>query len=165
MHKLNEEVLIKAKEYVRESVKKKLSIARPIEERFYAALYLSFRMLKTPKMLDDISRISGVSKTKLGKLYRLLTRGLNLVVPPLDPALIIKSRSDSLKLSRRTIERAVYFVREARKKRITLGKAPASIAAAAVFVACEKEGEKMKQTRIAKAFGVSEPTIRNCFRN
>ena len=118
-------------------------------------------MLKIPKLLNDIAEISGVSPTRLGKLYRLLARELNLIVPPLDPKQLIKSRSRRLNISKKTIRRAVSLIQKAQKRRIILGKAPSSIAAVATFVACQKEGEEIKQKQIAETFGVSTVTIRN----
>ena len=163
-HKFNEQILAEARNYFFKSVQKKLSIGRPFDEMFYASLYLAFRMLKIPKLLNDITEISGVSSKKLGKLYRLLARELNLIVPPLDSEQLIKSRSSRLNISKKTIRRAVSLVQEARERRIIFGNAPSSIAAVATFVACQKEGEERKKTQIAQTFGVSVATIRNNYK-
>ena len=160
-YKLNEQILAETQKYFSESVRKKLSRGRSFYEMFYASLYLAFRMLKIPKLFNDIAEISGVSPKKLGKQYRLLARELNLIVPPLNPEQLIKSRSGRLDISKKTIRRAVSLVQEARKRGITPGKAPSSMAAVATFVACQKEGEEKNQKQIAETFGVSTVTIRN----
>lgn len=163
-YKLNERILAKTQKYFCKSVQKKLLIGRSSEEIFYASLYLAFRMSEIPKLPADITALSGVSPTKIGKLYRLFVRELNLTIPPLDPEQLIKFHSDRLDISKETIRRTFSLVQEARKRRIILGNAPSSVAAAATFVACQKEGEKIKQKQIAEIFGVSTVTIRNCSR-
>ena len=159
-YKLNEQVLAETQKYFSKSVQKKLSIGSPFDERFYASLYLAFRMLGIPKLLSDVTEICGVSSKKLGKLYRLFASELNLIVPPLDPVQLIKSRSGILNISKKTIRRAVFLVQEARKRRVMCGKAPSSIAAVATYVACQKEREEKEQKQIAETFSVSEVTIR-----
>jgi len=79
-YQLSEQILGEAQKYFFESVQKRLSVGQSLDERFYASLYLAFRMLGIPKLLKDITEISGVSPKKLGKLYRLFTRELNLTV-------------------------------------------------------------------------------------
>ena len=162
-HKLNEQVLAETEKYFSESVQKRLGVGHSFDARFYASLYLAFRMLKIPKSLNDVSGISGQSPPQLGKMYRLLARKLNLTVPPLDPQQLVKSRSSKLDISKKTVARAVSLIHEAQKKRIVLGISPSTIAAVAMFVACKEEGEKETQKQIAETFGVSDVTIRNCY--
>lgn len=160
---LNEQVLAETQKHFSTFVKKKLSKGSSLGVRFYASLYLAFRMLGIPKPLKDIARISGISSTQLGKGYRLFARELNLTVPPLNPKQLIKSRSGKLNISKNTIARALFLVEEARKRRIVVGRSPSSIAAVAMFVACKQEGEEETQKQIAETFGVSEATIRNFY--
>lgn len=162
--KLNEQVLAEAQKYFSQSVHKKLSIGRSLDEMFYASLYLAFRMLRIPKLLKDITEISGIDPVKLGKMYRLFVKEFNLMIPPLDPEQLIRSRAGRLDISRKTIKRAVSVIQEARKRSIIRGKSPSSIAAVATVFACQKEGEERKQKQIAETFGVSAVTIRNLSR-
>jgi len=160
-YKLSEEILAETRKYLSELFQKELAIRGPRKEKFYTSLYIAFRMSETPKLFGDISRMSGINPKKLRKLYRLIVRELNLIVPYVGPEQLIKSRSRKLNISKKTIERAISLVREARKRRLTFGKAPSSIAAAATFLACQKEGEKKKKEEIAETFGVTTVTIRN----
>ena len=164
-YKINEQILAKAQKYFSASAQLKLFAGRPFNERFYGLLYLTLRMLKIPTLVNDIAEISDVSPIRLEKLYRLFARELNLTVPPLDTEQLIKSRTSRLNISKKTIRRAVSLIKEAKKRRIIIGKAPSSIAAVATFVACQKEGEKVKQKQIAKTFGVSTVTIQNYSKN
>lgn len=158
---LSEQILAKTQEYFTDVIQKKIFIGYSYVDVFYASLYLAFRTSGKPKLHSDISKISDVGPTKLRKLCSLLTWKLELTVPPLSPKQLIISRSDKLRISRNTIRRAMSLVEEAKKRRITQGRAPSSVAASAIFVACQKEGEDIKQVLIAKVFDVSTVTIRN----
>lgn len=160
-YKINEQILNETRQYFDKLIQMKLHIGRSTNEIFYASLYLGFRMSQIPILIDDITRISGIDSKKLGKLYRLLVKELKLTVPLVDPKQLIKSRSDKLDISETTIERAISIVQEAERRGITIGKAPSSVAAGAIFVACEEEGEDIGQDLIAKVFDVSPLTIRN----
>ena len=159
-YELSELVLAETQKYFAKAIQKKLSVGHSFDRIFYASLYAAFRMLKIPKPPSDIASISGVSPTKLQKLYHLLVWKLQLTVPLLDPKQLIKSRSDKLNVSKKAIERAVSLVEEAQKSEIARGKSASSIAAAALFVACRKENEKIKQMQIAELFNVCTVTIR-----
>ena len=159
-YKVNEGILTETQKYFARCVQKKLMVGRSYDQIFYAALYLAFRMLKIPKLRNDIASISGISSRKIGKLYLHLAKELHLTVPLLNPEQLIKSRSVKLGISKQTIDMAVSVVENARKSGITVGKAPSSIAAAAIFVACEWENKKITRRQIAKLFNVSGVTIR-----
>jgi len=160
-YKLDKQILAEAQKYFCTSVQKRFFIGRSLDEIFYTCLYLAFRLLGFPKLLSEVAKISGINPTKIGKLYRFLVRRLDLTVPPLNPEQLIKSRSDKLQISEKTIRKALSLVQEARDKKIIRGKAPSSIAAVAIFVACQTEGQKRSKKEIAEIFGISEPTLRN----
>ena len=56
---------------------------------------------------------------------------------------------------------AVRILQKAKNKRITLGKDPAGIAAAALYLAGQMKGENVTQKEIAYAAGMTEVTVRN----
>jgi len=160
-NKSNENALAEAQKYVSQVLRKGSSRGRSFDEVFYASLYLSFRMLKMPKLLRDIAELSGICPTRLGRQYRFLVRELNLKVPPLNPEQLIESRSGRLDISRKTIRRAISLVKEAQRRRVLPSSAPSSIAATATFIACLEEGESVQQIQVAETFRVSTVTIRN----
>ena len=160
-YEINEQILAKTQEYFAKAIQKKLSVGRSRVELFYASLYLAFRMLEIPKLVSAISKISDVNPAKLRKQYCFLASKLELTVPPVNPKQLIMSSSDKLGVSRNIIGRAMSLVEEAQKRRITEGRAPSSVAAAAIFVACQKEGKDIRQASIAQVFDVSTVTIRN----
>ena len=50
------------------------------------------------------------------------------------------------------------------EKKLTAGKDPQGMAAAAIYIACVIEGEKKTQKEIAEAAGVTEVTVRNRYK-
>jgi len=56
---------------------------------------------------------------------------------------------------------AIEILEEAERLKITVGKAPMGMAAAALYLACVMNGENRTQKVLAEASGVTEVTIRN----
>lgn len=56
---------------------------------------------------------------------------------------------------------AIEILGEAERLKITVGKAPMGMAAAALYMACRMNGETRTQKMLAEAAGVTEVTIRN----
>ena len=55
---------------------------------------------------------------------------------------------------------AVKILREAKRKRITMGKDPIGVAAAVLYIACQFKGKNVTQKEIAGVAEVTEVTIR-----
>ena len=66
-----------------------------------------------------------------------------------------------MELSENTQRKAIEILEEAERLKITVGKAPMGMAAAALYLACMMNGENRTQKDIAYASGVTEVTIRN----
>ena len=56
------------------------------------------------------------------------------------------------------------ILRDARQKRFSAGKDPMGMAAAALYIACVQNSEKITQKEIAEAAGVTEVTVRNRYK-
>jgi transcription initiation factor TFIIIB Brf1 subunit/transcription initiation factor TFIIB len=160
-HELDTRILDQAENFLLQARERELSLGHPLEVLFYAALYLALRMSNVPVLLDDLAEMTDAKPRRIGKLYRLLARELNLTVPLLRPEHIVEARSRTLNVSDRTTRRAISFAQRFNESMDAIGKAPSSIAAAALFAACQEEGEGLKKTEIAQAFSVSSVTIRN----
>jgi transcription initiation factor TFIIIB Brf1 subunit/transcription initiation factor TFIIB len=158
---MSERVLTEAKKHYFSFVRKKSRGRRSLYETFYASLYLAFRTLEIPKLLHEISSISGVSSKKLAKLYRLMVKELDIEVKPVDVEELVKCQSIRLGISDETIDRAVAIIREERIKGNLIGRAPSVEAAVAVFTACQEREEKKELKKIAESFWVSMEAIRS----
>jgi len=59
---------------------------------------------------------------------------------------------------------AIEILDEAERLKITGGKDPTGMAAAALYLACRMNGENRTQKMLAEASGVTEVTIRNRYK-
>ena len=148
----------------RKAVMKKLIRGRSIEGMVSAALYAACRMEGIPRTLDEIARVSKVTKKEIGRSYRFMARGLGLNLRPTSPVDYVDRFGDALGVSSRTKQRAKEILQEAIKRGITSGKGPTGLAAAALYVASLLEGEKKTQREVAEVAHVTEVTVRNRYK-
>ena len=69
-----------------------------------------------------------------------------------------------VEIGERTQQTAIEILGEADRLRISIGKDPMGLAAAALYLACTMNGENRTQKEIADAAGVTEVTIRNRYK-
>jgi len=67
-------------------------------------------------------------------------------------------------ISGKTQGAAIAILRDSRQKRFSAGKDPMGLAAAALYIACLRNNEKITQKDIAEAAGVTEVTVRNRYK-
>jgi len=126
-----------------------------------AALYAACRLTKTPKTLNEIVKASARERKEISRCYFLLIRKLKMKMPFADPLNHISKIAEKVGVSGKTQGLAVKILREAKRKRITLGKDPVGMAATVLYIACQLNNEKITQVDIAAAANVTEVTIRN----
>lgn len=148
----------------RKALEKGLVRGRSISGLIAASLYAACRALETPRTLKDIAEVSGLKKKDIARCYRLLVRELDLRMPIADPVKSISRIASKAGLSERVQRRAVELLRRASEMRISAGKDPMGMAAAALYIACVLENENKTQKEIAEAAGVTEVTIRNRYK-
>jgi len=143
----------------------KRSIRRERVPAIVAALiYLASRITGVPRHLDRIAKVSGVKKKDISKAYKMIRSELKLTVPIPDAEKFVISFGRELGLGGETISKAIEIIREAKKKGVSIGRDPAGIAAAALYIACRLMGEKKTQKKVAEIAGVTEVTVRNRYR-
>ena len=146
-----------ALEIYRQALKKEMSISEAFAA---AALYMACRMMKMPRPLDELVRYTKASREKVARCYRLLLRELDVKVPISDPVLYISRIAEQLKLSGEVVKTAVEILQKAKRAGITAGKAPAGLAAAALYMASLMHGDNRTQKDFAAAAGVSNVTVK-----
>jgi transcription initiation factor TFIIB len=158
---VNDAVIEKAAYIYRKALERGMIRGRSISAMIAASLYAACRDTETPRTLKDISAISNIRKKDLSRCYRLLFKELDLRMPVLDPAKCISRIASKAGLQERTQRRAVEILRRAGETRMSAGKGPMGIAAAALYVACVMENDYKTQKVLAEAASVTEVTIRN----
>ena len=148
----------------RRALKKDLIRGRSIDAFIAASLYAACRLLKIPRPLKEVSKVSKRMHSEVAMTYRLIHKELHLK-PPVDrPFKFIPSISSKIDITQHTEQLAVRILRKADEKRALTGKDPRGLAAAALYMACQETSEKRVQRVIAKAAGTTEVTLRNRYR-
>jgi transcription initiation factor TFIIB len=145
----------------RKALDEDLTRGRSIAALVAASLYVACRFTKTPKTLKDVVKVSSRSRGEVSRAYRLLIRTLKIEMPSHDPLGYISRFAEKAKISGKVQGVAAKILRKAKRKRITVGKDPAGVAAAVLYIACKLEGKNVTQKDIAQAAGITEVTLRN----
>ncbi len=154
----------KAAVIYRKALDKNLVRGRSINAIAAAALYAACRKSGSPKTLCEIAEASLVCKKDLARCYRLLLQELGFHMPISDPLTYVSKIAEQNGVSGKTQGAAIAILREARQKRFSTGKDPMGLAAAALYIACAQNNEKVTQKDIADAAGVTEVTVRNRYK-
>jgi transcription initiation factor TFIIB len=85
-------------------------------------------------------------------------------MPIADPLTYVSKIAEKNGVSGKTQGAAIAILREARQKRVSAGKDPMGMAAAALYIACLQNNTKVSQQNIAEAAGVTEVTVRNRYK-
>ena len=85
-------------------------------------------------------------------------------MPISDPLTYVSKIAEKNGISGKTQGTAIAILAEARRKRFASGKDPMGMAAAALYIACLQQNEKVTQKDIAEAAGVTEVTVRNRYK-
>ena len=75
-----------------------------------------------------------------------------------------KLKSVRLRVSTDSVVLAKKIIASAHEKHVTSGRNPATVAAAAFYIACRMEGDRINQKDVALAVGLSEVTVRSYFK-
>ena len=162
--KLPKNILETASVIYRKAVKEHLIRGRSIQGLTSAAIYMACRQCKLARTLDEIARASGINKKEVGRSYRFLVRELDYFVPPLRPSYYVGKFSAQLSMQGKVEEIAHKALAVARSLKLTSGRGPTGIAAAASYIASVLTGERKTQREIAEIAQVTEVTIRNRYK-
>jgi len=161
---LSDAVIEKTAYVYRKALERGLVRGRSISALIAAAIYAACRDTETPRTLKDVAAVSNIKKKDIARCYRLLLRELDLRMPVVDPVKCVSRIASRAGLSERTKRKALEILKMASANRISAGKDPMGLAAAALYVACVMEGENKTQKDVAEAAGVTEVTIRNRYK-
>jgi transcription initiation factor TFIIB len=148
----------------RKAALKKLARGRSIEGITAAALYAACRQCHVPRTLNEISNVAHISRKKIGRTYRYVSRELGLKLLPTSPEDYISRFCSELKLSSDVHAKTSEILQEAAHRELTSGRGPTGIAAASLYIASVLCGERRTQREIADIAGVTEVTIRNRYK-
>src|SRR5574341_1805289 len=161
---LSDAVIEKTAYIYRKALDKGLVRGRSIPGLLAAALYAACRDSETPRTLNDVSGEINIKRKDVSRCYRLLLRELDLKMPVVNPISCMARIASEAELTEKTKRKAARILRNAEEQKISAGKDPMGLAAAALYVACVTNGENKTQRDVAEAAGVTEVTIRNRYK-
>ncbi len=161
---LPKNILETAAVFYRKAVKKHLIRGRSIQGVAAAAIYMSCRKCNVPRTLDEIAQVTYVGKKEIGRCYRFLAKELDEFIPPVFPSKYISKFSNQLVVAGKAENVAALIIEIAKNLRLTSGRGPTGIAAAATYIASILAGERKTQREVATVANVTEVTIRNRYK-
>jgi len=146
---------------------KGLTRGRDLKLSIVALIYLAMRMHNYPLTMEELIGMVGLEPTltikrEAGRLYRLFSRLLGVSVKPMRSEDYVPMLAGKLEVSPEVVSKALEILRLARERGlIGYGKDPMGFACAAVYLAANKCGVRVRQFDLAVAAGVTEVTVRN----
>ena len=148
----------------RQVVRKRLIRGRSIQGVVAASIYMACRQCNVIRTLEEVGNAANISKKENGRNYRFLLRNLETRVPPVEAKNYISKFVNQLALSGTVENLAMQILEQAMVMRLTGGRGPASMAAAATYIASLLTNERRTQGEIARGAQVTEVTIRNRYK-
>jgi transcription initiation factor TFIIB len=126
-----------------------------------AAVYLACRESGIPRSAKEIQHIAEGNEGKNIMHYsKVLAKGTGLHVSSPDPASQISRIANRARIGGVTERRAIQILDKVKDDALLAGKRPASIAAAALYLAANETSASTTQIRIAFAAGITTITLR-----
>lgn len=161
---LPKNILETASVIYRKAVKERLIRGRSIQGVTAAAIYVACRQCGLARTLEEIAQASNINKKEVGRSYRFLVKELDYFIPPLKPSQYVTKFSNQLTMQGKVEEIAHKILATAKELKLTSGRGPTGIAAAASYIASVLTGERKTQREIAEIAQVTEVTIRNRYK-
>jgi transcription initiation factor TFIIB len=158
---LTDPVIERAAYYYRKTLDCRLVKGRSIKEMVVASIYAACKEMEIPRRLEDISEAADANNIFAGRCFRVMSRELNINSPSIDGARYMSKVAENAAVSQRTYRTALNLLNIVKKNPISYGKDPKALATAALYGACMlEEKDKVNQSRIAQAGGISVVTLR-----
>lgn len=161
---ISDAVVEKAAYIYRKALVKGLVRGRSISALMASALYAACRDTETPRNLKDIEQAANIKRKDVARCYRLLIKELDLKMPVTDSIQCVARIASKLGIAEKTKRHTINVLKQAQENKVSAGKDPMGLAAAALYLSCVKNSEDKTQRDIAEAANVTEVTIRNRYK-
>ena len=143
---------------------KKQMRGRLIKGVVAASIYMACRKCGVARTLSDVATSSDMNKKEVGKHYRYLVKELGEFVPQLPSSYYVSRFVNNLELAGGVETIALQILTVAKKARLTSGRGPQGMAAAATYIASNIINDRRTQREVAEVANVTEVTIRNRYK-
>jgi transcription initiation factor TFIIB len=137
---------------------------RSIEGVATASLYAACRSEGLARSLDEITAVSRIERTRIGRTYRHLAGELDLELEPVDPREFVPRFRSALSLPEAVGQTAEEIIGRTAAEGLLSGKSPTGFAAGAIYIAGLLRDDRRTQKEVADATGVTSVTVRNHYR-
>lgn len=148
----------------RKAVTQGLIRGRTIQTVVASAIYMACRQCNVIRSLEDVAKAATITRKEAARNYRYLYKQLQPEVPQVNKDALITKFVSKLKVSGISEQLCRKIMDQAKKQRLTIGRAPEGITAASLYIACRLTEEHRTQGEIAKTAQITEVTIRNRYK-
>ena len=146
----------------RESARMKVARNKSISGMTAASIYIACRKCGVSRTLKDVSRSTRLDKRTVAKYYRILIKNVEKEYIPLPPIHKYISKLVNISKIDPKVERlALQLASKTNESSFLIGKSPAGLAAAYIYISSVLLGSEMNQKEVADIAEVTEVTIRN----
>ena len=162
--KLSRSVQERAADIYRRALDADLVRGRSIDSMVCAVIFIANQLLGTARTVDDIARVSRIGPKEIGRTYRDVKRKLLIRTPVPTPTIYVDRFCNELGLTPKIQKNAYEIINRAEELEMNHGKSPCGVAAAAIYIASQTQGQPRTQREIADVTNVTEVTIRNRYK-
>jgi transcription initiation factor TFIIB len=142
---------------------------RKVNTVLAASLYVACREFEIPRTLREIASANNEKYRETARAFRDIVLFLGKQVPQIDLFRYVEKVGIKAKLEEKNIRQALRLMKKVQDAGLSAGKEPMGIVGAVIYLSLPKRDENIRQrivtqAVIADAAGVSEPTIRNVFK-
>ena len=148
----------------RQALRRELIKGRSIREVAAASIYIACRQCNVIRSLEEVGQATQLTKKKTAKIYRLLLRRMNPNVPRNIPNDYVPKYVNQLSLSGGSESIALNILDHAVELKLTIGRGPAGIAAAAVYIASMLMDENPTQDDLSDIGDITSVTLRTRYK-
>lgn len=135
-------------------------LGRSIEGVAAACLYAASRIDGGALLLSDVARVARVDELRIERAYRNLNRELDLPASPPTPSQYVPQVASAVDCGASVRRAAETFADAWQDAYPSKAVNPAGVAAAAVYVASTRLGERVSRDAVCEAVDVCRPTLR-----
>lgn len=129
-----------------------------------SCLYMACRQEGAPRTLKEVCSVSRSNRRDIGKAFKKITKALDTNLKGISTTDFMSRFCSNLELSIAVQKAATYIAEKAMQLDDVAGKSPISVAAAAIYMACQASDTKKEKKEIGDIAGVAEVTIAGAYK-
>jgi transcription initiation factor TFIIB len=157
-------VVEEAERIYREAKVQGLFRGRNLGSSVGASLYAACRRFGLPRTLGEISKGTGAKRSDVGRVFKLLRRGLEAPIPTVNARSFLVRYAEELALSQHVRSSVEEMLDEVDRSPEISGISPHGLVAALIYLASERGGERRSRAQVARVSAITEVTLRSTSR-